>query len=238
MSYISECNLELLKKYVKESNSIKELQIKLGYSPNGGVSSVIRNYCKEKNISLEHFTSISKEKIKRTEKNTFIKNSTASQKVLRELYKKNNYTEYKCSICGQEPFWNGKELTLTLDHINGINTDDRLENLRWVCPNCDRQLDTFCSKNNRKERINKAKKTYCIDCGKEISHNSQRCMKCEKLRIRKVKNRPSAEELQNILLQNKGNFSKVGKIFGVSDNTIRKWCKSYNLPYHSGDYKR
>lgn len=100
MSYISECNLELLKKYVKESNSIKELQIKLGYSPNSGVSSVIRNYCKEKNISLEHFTSISKEKIKRTEKNTFIKNSTASQKVLRELYKKNNYTEYKCSICG------------------------------------------------------------------------------------------------------------------------------------------
>ena len=237
MSYISECNLELLKKYVKESNSIKELQIKLGYSPNSGVSSVIRNYCKEKNISLEHFTSISKEKVKRTEKNTFIKNSTASQKVLRELYKKNNYTEYKCSICGQEPFWNGKELTLTLDHINGINTDDRLENLRWVCPNCDRQLDTFCSKNNRKERINKAKKTYCIDCGKEISHNSQRCMNCEKKRIRKIKNRPSAEELKNILFENKGNFSKVGKSFNVSDNTIRKWCKSYNLPFHSKDYK-
>lgn len=237
MSYISECNLELLKKYVKESNSIKELQIKLGYSPNSGVSSVIRNYCKEKNISLEHFTSISKEKIKRTEKNTFIKNSTASQKVLRELYKKNNYTEYKCSICGQEPFWNGKELTLTLDHINGINTDDRLENLRWVCPNCDRQLDTFCSKNNKKERINKAKKTYCIDCGKEISHNSQRCMNCEKKRIRKIKNRPSAEELKNILFENKGNFSKVGKSFNVSDNTIRKWCKSYELSFHSKDYK-
>ena len=156
--------------------------------------------------------------------------------MLRRWYIKGNYTKYECSICGQQPFWNGKELTLTLDHINGINTDDRLENLRWVCPNCDRQLDTFCSKNNRKERINQ--KFYCIDCGEEISYKATRCMKCEKLRIRKIKNRPSAEELQNILLQNKGNFSKVGKIFGVSDNTIRKWCKSYNLPYHSGDYKQ
>ena len=237
MSYISECDLELLKQYVKESNSIKELQIKLGYSPNSGVSKTIKNYCQQQNISLEHFTSLSKEKIKRTENNTFCINSTASQKVLRNLYKKGNYTEYKCSICGQEPFWNGKELTLTLDHINGINTDDRLENLRWVCPNCDRQLNTFCSKNNRKERVNKAKKTYCVDCGKEISHDAQRCMECEKIRIRKVKNRPSNEELKNILLQNKGNFSKVGKLFNVSDNTIRKWCKSYNLSYYSKDYK-
>ena len=237
MSYISECDLNLLKQYVKESNSIKELQIKLGYSPNSGVSRTIKDYCQKQNISLEHFTSLSKEKIKRTEENVFCINSTASQKVLRNFYIKGNYTEYKCSICGQDPFWNGKELTLTLDHINGINTDDRLENLRWVCPNCDRQLDTFCSKNNRKERINKAKKTYCIDCGKEISHNSQRCMECEKKRIRKVKNRPTAEELNNILLQNKGNFSKVGKLFNVSDNTIRKWCKSYNLSYHSKDYK-
>ena len=54
---------------------------------------------------------------------------------------------YKCSICGQEPFWNGKPLTLTLDHINGKNHDNELSNLRWVCPNCDRQLDTFGYKN-------------------------------------------------------------------------------------------
>lgn len=62
-------------------------------------------------------------------------------------------------------------------------------------------------------------------------------MNCEKKRIRKIKNRPSAEELKNILFENKGNFSKVGKSFNVSDNTIRKWCKSYNLPFHSKDYK-
>jgi len=66
---------------------------------------------------------------------------------LRNWYKKGNYTKYECSICGQEPFWNGKELTLILDHINGVHTDDRLENLRWVCPNCNYQLDTTNGKN-------------------------------------------------------------------------------------------
>lgn len=238
MSYISDCDIELLKKYVKESSSMKELQTKIGYSSNGGkISTIIKDYCQKNNISLDHLISYSKNRTKRNEENIFIKNSTASQTILRKWYKKGNYTEYKCSICGQEPFWNGKELTLTLDHINGINTDDRLENLRWVCSNCDRQLDTFCSKNNRKERINKAKQFYCVDCGEEISYNAIRCMNCEKKRIRKIKDRPSAEELKNILFENKGNFSKVGKSFNVSDNTIRKWCKSYELPFHSKDYK-
>lgn len=237
MSYISECNIELLKKYVKESNSIRELQIKLGYGPNSNVTKTIKNYCNEHNISLEHFTSLSKEKVNRTEKNIFIKNSTASQKVLRSWYKKGNYTKYICSICGQKPFWNGKELTLTLDHINGINNDDRLENLRWVCPNCDRQLDTFCGKNKRKNKINKINQNFCIECGKEISANAKRCNKCAHI-LKQKANRPSAEELTKILIENNGNFTKVGQIFNVTDNSIRKWCKNYNIPYHSKDYKK
>jgi DNA-binding protein Fis len=49
--------------------------------------------------------------------------------------------------------------------------------------------------------------------------------------------RPEATELKQILLDNHGNFTRVGKMFGVSDNAIRKWCKAYNLPYHTTDYK-
>ena len=47
---------------------------------------------------------------------------------------------------------------------------------------------------------------------------------------------PSKEELQKILFDNKGNFTQTGKYFKVTDNTIRKWCKDYDLPYHCGDY--
>lgn len=119
--------------------SIKELARELGYSPNNGsAGTAIKKYCDYYNISLEHFTGVSKNHTKRDESNVFTENSSASQATLRRWYEKGKYVEYKCSICGQEPLWNGKELTLTLDHINGNNKDNRLENLRWVCPNCDR----------------------------------------------------------------------------------------------------
>ena len=136
---------------VKDSCSMKELSRKLGYTGGGYNGETIKRRCLSLGISLEHFTGLAKGAIKRTVENVFIENSTASQAVLRRWYVKGEYSEYKCSICGLEPFWNGKELTLTLDHINGKNTDHRLENLRWVCPNCDRQLDTFCSKNPNKK---------------------------------------------------------------------------------------
>lgn len=55
--------------------------------------------------------------------------------------------EDKCSICGQLPFWNGKPLVLQLDHINGSNTDNRIENLRIVCGHCHSQTETFAGRN-------------------------------------------------------------------------------------------
>ena len=58
----------------------------------------------------------------------------------------------KCGICNCLPEWNGSPLTLRLDHINGKHTDSRIENLRFVCPNCDSQLPTYCSKNRTYQR--------------------------------------------------------------------------------------
>lgn len=55
--------------------------------------------------------------------------------------------DYKCSSCGLEDYWNGENLTLQLDHINGNSCDNRLENLRFLCPNCHTQTSTFCGRN-------------------------------------------------------------------------------------------
>ena len=237
-SIIGKYTPEVVKEIAQNCTSMKQLAEQLGYSQNGGTSGkTISKYCEYYNISLEHFTNLPKEMVKRNPENIFIKNSTASQTTLRRWYEKGNYTEYKCSICGQEPFWNGKELTLTLDHINGDNSDDRLENLRRFCPNCDRQLDTFCSKNTNYDiRKNKKIITYCKNCGIEISQGSTYCNKCRGL-LDRIIERPDVNQLKQILLDYKGNFSAVGKLFSVSDNTIRKWCKSYNIPFHSKDYK-
>ena len=80
-------------------------------------------------------------------------------------------------------------------------------------------------------------KHVCIDCGTPIQSSATRCAICYAKSIRKVKDRPTVEELKQILLDNNGNFTKVGKLFGVTDNSIRKWCKNYDLPTHSSDYK-
>lgn len=55
-----------------------------------------------------------------------------------------------CSECGLGPTWNGEPITLQLDHISGDRTDNRLENLRVLCPNCHSQTDTWTGRNTRR----------------------------------------------------------------------------------------
>lgn len=85
--------------------------------------------------------------------------------------------ENVCAICGLQELWNGKPIVLVLDHINGINDDYRLENLRLVCPNCNSQLPTFAGRNTRKAKVGQTK-CFCIDCGKEVHKGSSRCPNC------------------------------------------------------------
>lgn len=59
-----------------------------------------------------------------------------------------------CAICGCKPFHNEKPLVFVLDHIDGDASNNRRENLRMICPNCDSQLSTFKSKNKNSTRRN------------------------------------------------------------------------------------
>jgi 5-methylcytosine-specific restriction endonuclease McrA len=67
--------------------------------------------------------------------------------VLKRFIIKNNIIPYICSECGCDDNWRGKKMSLILDHINGINNDNKLENLRFLCPNCDSIQDTYKGKN-------------------------------------------------------------------------------------------
>lgn len=57
-----------------------------------------------------------------------------------------------CAICGMKPEWNNKPLVFILDHIDGHASNNKRDNLRCICPNCDSQLDTYKSKNKCGER--------------------------------------------------------------------------------------
>lgn len=229
MAIIDKYSKEELEQIVQQSFSMKEVLSKLGYNTCGGNNhKTVKNRIDKYNIDISHFTY--KKGIERNEENIFIENSTASQATLRRWYLKMEYNPYQCSICGQGPEWQGKELTLILDHINGKNHDDRKENLRWVCPNCNQQLETTGFKKIRvKETKCITKKYYCSSCGKLISASSKKglCKECYSKTTRKV-DRPTREELKE-LIRNKS-FVSIANEYGVSDNAIRKWCDSYNLP--------
>lgn len=78
---------------------------------------------------------------------------------------------------------------------------------------------------------------YCSDCGIEIPNRSRSglCESCYRQFEKKVKDRPNREQLKTLIRTY--SFTELGKIYGVSDNTIRKWCKKVNLPYRTSDIK-
>lgn len=77
----------------------------------------------------------------------FVENSTYHRNGIKRRILAENLKPYICAICGQLPNWCNKPMPLILDHINGINNDNRLDNLRFVCGHCDSQLPTYKSKN-------------------------------------------------------------------------------------------
>lgn len=130
---------------VKKSSSYSSLCLNLGYkSKSGDLINRIKIRFNQLGLNEDDFKK--QERIKRNVNNIFIENSTADQKTLRRWFIQGNYVEYKCSICKLEE-WQNKPISLILDHINGNNKDDRLNNLRWVCPNCNSQLETTGARN-------------------------------------------------------------------------------------------
>jgi len=123
-----------------------------------------------------------------------------------------------CSECGLSGEWNGKPIVLQLDHINGISNDNRLDNLRLLCPNCHSQTDTFAGRAMKSRH-------YC-ECGTEISKVSKVCSRCLGHQ-RRTCIRPDISELTTNISDL--GYLQTGKKYGVSDTAIRKWIRSYGI---------
>jgi Zn finger protein HypA/HybF involved in hydrogenase expression len=157
MSKINKIPLSDLEKAVKESYSCSETCRKLRLPDRSGTASRLRKHIINNNIDTSHWTgqlwskgktSLEDDRIRNKEsKDIFSENSNASPYYVRKLIIKRNLLEYKCQICLMDPFWNNKEIKFQLDHVNGCRTDHRLENLRWLCPNCHSQTETYGGKN-------------------------------------------------------------------------------------------
>lgn len=182
-SLINSYTKEELEQITKNSNSIKDVALQIGYKTyRGAISNIVKNRLAELNISTEHFAY--KDKVLHSYESVFCNNSSVSQRTVRRWFQK-YFDNSICSICGIESIWNGKELTLILDHINGINNDNRIDNLRMICPNCNSQLNTFAGRNIHKASISKrlkdvkSSKKLCPICQNNyIDVSSDRCEIC------------------------------------------------------------
>lgn len=153
---IYELTDEQFANIIKSSTNVSEVLFKLGYSVKGNSwgFSQVRKRMDDLNISPSEFKGKSAmvEKTKQsnlTAEMLFKENCKHNRNCLRRFIIKNNILPYRCEICGNSE-WNGKTLSLEIDHINGINNDNRLENLRFLCPNCHSQTTTYGSRNQQK----------------------------------------------------------------------------------------
>jgi hypothetical protein len=142
--------------------------------------------------------------------------------------------ERRCELCGQGEEWHGRRMALILDHINGVGTDNRLENLQIVCPNCAATLDTHCGRNVLHSQV----EIECGRCGKgfvrrrpEQRYCSRECgtrwlrvPQAPRPAIRKAE-RPPHEQLVREIAET--TYEAVGRRYGVSGNAIRKWVRAY-----------
>ena len=88
---------------------------------------------------------------------------------------------------------------------------------------------------NDKGEYQKSKVWKCVDCGKIVTKGAKRCERCNR-KFQSKAERPSREKLKEEIRNN--SFVQLGKNYGVTDNTIRKWCKAYNLPFKAKDIKQ
>lgn len=215
MNYISKEDLQEL---VNTSGSRRECLRKLGIHEKSSSSyKFIKYYLDLYNISITHFTEFdpSKRQIKTTiplvdilsGSHPFIQISRLKKRLIKE-----NIFDHRCSMCNLTE-WNNLPIPLDLDHINGIPTDHRIENLRLLCRNCHAQTSNFCG-------MNKKKKIKPLKENKIYSHKSGALSQ-------KIKDDIELVNSCDIDFKKFGWVTKLAILLNKHPQKINKWLKKY-----------
>lgn len=234
-----------LRAAISESVSWAETLRRLQYRSAGGNWRTLQKYAALWSISAEHFDpdAARRESLARARglvtplAEVMVRDSSYTRSHLKRRLFDEGLKERCCEFCGQDESWRGRQMALILDHINGVANDHRLENLRILCPNCASTLETHCGRKNRLP----VNPTSCARCGIAFLPKRPRQRYCSqacgqrwdrsglvrgrpRLTTRRVE-RPHYQQLLAEIEQT--SYSAVGRKYGVSDNAIRKWVRSY-----------
>ena len=224
-----------LRAVVATATSMSEVLRRFGLRPAGGNHRQLRKWLEAWQIPTDHFgrgwygprrERVPLEKV-------LVAGSTYHRGHLKRRLYEEGLKERRCEMCGQGEEWRGGRMALILDHINGVADDNRLENLRIVCPNCAATLETHCGRQNRRPELRRT----CPHCGREFVLTDPRrryCSRaCGRRWDRRAVPRPGARRVERppydqLLAEVAASgWSAVGRRHGVSDNAVRKWVRAY-----------
>ncbi|MEA2374804.1 MAG: hypothetical protein QOD53_1267 [Thermoleophilaceae bacterium] len=225
---------------VAGSHCYTEALRRLGMRPAGGNFKTLRHYVEVVwTIPTDHFDPYAARVAAlrrggmRPLSEVLVEGSTYSRGQLKRRLYAEGIKSRTCEICGQGEIWRGNKMSLILDHANGVADDNRLENLRIVCPNCAATLPTHCGRNVPREP------RECVLCGEAFEPRALNQRYCSRScgsrdpgrpgprpRARRVARPPCDELLADV---RRLGYCAVARRYGLSDNAIRKWLRAEGI---------
>ena len=230
---------------IAASRTYAEALRRLGMCHTGGAHKIIKKYAEEIwRIPVDHFDSdaVCNEALERARRSPrplselLVEGLFVNRMDLKERLYREGLKQPVCELCGQGEIWRGTRISLILDHVNGVRDDNRLENLRIVCPNCAATLDTHCGRNGARLPVER----HCEGCGSTFRPKYTRHRFCSRSCGSRHGNRPQRgvpaphrrkvprPSIDQLLADvDEMGYLATGRKYGVSDNAIRKWIAWY-----------
>lgn len=238
---------------IGESESLIEVCRKAGIVPTTGNYDTLKKVITNNSVDISHFKRVGGTSTKKRELSEYlVKGVRVSSFKLKNRLLEEGIKEHKCENpeCGMSE-WHGKPIPLELHHINGDNTDNRLENLQILCPNCHALTDNYSGKNQKLNKRSKALTTIDKENILKVSEESnsiREVVKKTKHAERTVKkvlenaekkinknDRVKEENDKKVPLiidsiKRTRSYTGTAREFGVTDNAIKKLLVKRGYP--------